>query len=152
MNDADAAVNPEAELPPAATAQQMDAWLAAGHYRSWTCETDVHAARPPSGHSPNRICSNALASAHGDGEYPVGAASVKELYDDAGRNVIGYAVARKLGAGGGESWYWYERLDGVGVVAAGKGDDGTPKRVCVRCHARAGSSTFGHDAVFTQVR
>lgn len=139
------------QLPPIGAAASIEEWLAAGHYKSWACEDAPHAARPPSGHSPNRICSNALASGHGAGEYPIGSASVKELYDDEGTRIVGYAVARKVGAGGGEAWHWFERLEGAGVIANGLGTEGTPKRVCARCHARAGAATFGHDQVFTQV-
>lgn len=141
----------EAELPPVGDAAALAAWLEGGAYRSWSCEEDAHAPRPPSGHSPNRVCSNRLASQHGAGEYPVGAASVKELFDDAGENVVGYAVARKMAAGQGEAWFWFEQI-GSNVIANGLGDTGTPKTVCARCHARAGTTSFGHDMVFTQVR
>ena len=137
------------EIPPT-TAEALDTWLATRAYASWTCESAPHASRPPSGHATNRICSNRALSTHEAGEYPIGAASVKELFDDAG-NVTGHAVATKVAAGGGESWYWYEKI-GDRVIAAGVGTSGTPKTVCTRCHLRAGDATFGHDLVFTQVR
>lgn len=140
------------ELPPTESAAALEAWIAGGYYKSWACEAMPHPSRPPSGHSPNRVCSNRTASAHDAGEYPVGAASVKELYDTTGQSIVGYAVARKMAVGGGESWYWYERLDSAGVIANGLGTSGTPKTVCAGCHKRAGTSTFGHDMVFTQVR
>ena len=53
--------------------------------------------------------SNQLARGGGTGELPVGAASVKEMYDDAGR-ITGYGAKRKVEAGGAAGWYWYERL------------------------------------------
>jgi hypothetical protein len=149
---ADAACSDVSQLPPTGSAAVIDTWLAAGYYKTWACEAAPHTARPPSGHSPNRVCSNSKASAHQTGEYPVGAASVKELYDDSRTRIVGYAVATKVATGGGEIWYWYERLDANGVIANGLGTSGVPKTVCTRCHNRAGTSTFGHDMVFTQVR
>ncbi|MFO0737294.1 MAG: hypothetical protein U0270_15495 [Labilithrix sp.] len=139
------------ETPPVDSADSLDAWLARGAYRGWRCETSAHPSRPPSGHAQNRICSNLALSEHGGGEFPVGAVSVKELFDDSGTTVTGHAVAVKVAPGaGGAAWYWYEKVDGR-LIAAGTGDTGTPKTVCTRCHARAGAATFGHDMVFTQV-
>ncbi len=130
----------------------IHAWIAEGHYKRWRCEDAAHDSRPPSGHSPNRICSNAVASAHDAGEYPVGAVTFKELYSDDASQIVGYALAVKVAPGGGEAWHWFEELDGR-VIANGRGDTGTPKRVCVGCHKRAGTTvSFGHDLVFTQVR
>lgn len=147
--EVDAADDPE--LPPLDSAAAIDRWIAKGYYRSWACEASAHDSRPPSGHSPNRICSNAKLASHGAGEYPRGAATVKELYDDAGTSIVGYAVATKVGPGAGESWHWYERL-GTRIVANGLGNAGPARTICTRCHLRAGPATFGHDLIFTQVR
>ncbi len=76
---------------------------------------------------------------------------MKELFDDAGENVVGHAVAVKIADGQGEAWYWFEQI-GSRVIANGPGDAGPARSVCVRCHNRAGTTLFGHDMVFTQVR
>ncbi len=139
------------QLPPQG-AEAMKVWLAEGHFEGWKCEA-VHDARSPSPHGRNRVCSNDLASAHTEGEYPVGAASVKELFDASG-NILGHAVSVHVVAGTtGASWYWYEVLGGS-VAADGLGDAGVPLQVCVGCHADAGGDAMhsGHDFVYTQVK
>lgn len=145
-------LEPDPQTPPQSAAA-VASWIAEGHYQGWHCEPESHEARPPSPHGVNRVCSNDLASAHGSGEYPVGAASVKELFDDEGTNVVGHAVSLHVSAGpSGATWYWYEQLTS-GVVADGLGDEGTPRTVCVGCHQGAGSDAAhsGHDLVYTQV-
>jgi len=141
------------DLPATGAEADIKAWLALGEYEkgNWKCEAAPHAARSPSPHGTNRICSNATLSGHGAGEFPVGAAAVKEIYD--GANVTGYAMYRKLETGGGEAWYWYEELAGS-TVANNTGDLGTARSVCVGCHAGAGSDAMhpGHDQVYTQVK
>lgn len=126
---------------PARGSEDATTWLAAGLYRSWNCEPAAHPARGFSPHGANRICSNAaLVASTGPGPYPVGAAAVKEIFDDAGAIRL-YAVYRKVAAGeGGDSWYWYEGK-GDDVVANGEGDD-----TCTGCHSRA-----ERDFVFTVV-
>lgn len=144
-----------AELPATGTDVDVRAWLAKGDYKAgtWKCEPEPHPARSPSPHGMNRICSNMTLSAHGAGEFPVGSAAVKELYDDAGKEILGHAVYRKLTAGGGESFYWWEDMKGS-VVANNLGDKGSAKTICVGCHAGAGSDAMhsGHDQVYTQVK
>lgn len=151
-----------AQLPPRGRVA-VEAWLASGAYRMWHCEPTPHAARSPSPHGINRICSNAALSAHaGSGEYPVGSAAVKELYDAAGTAVVGYAVYTHVSAGTmGNNWYWYERVpltsgaphDANGTVADGIGDTGPAASICVGCHAATGVDAMhsGHDFVYTQV-
>lgn len=160
--DAGSESNPgSAELPPMGH-DDVEAWLAAGQYKAWTCESALHGQRAPSPHGKNRICSNDLLSKAGAGEYPVGAAAVKELYADDG-TLAGYAVSRHLSAGSsGGAWYWYERVpltspaphDSRGVVADGLGASGPAMSICVGCHAGAGTDAahFGHDFVYTQIR
>jgi hypothetical protein len=126
---------------PARGTDDMNAWLTAGHYKSWHCEAEPHPARPNSGHSANRICNNDVLHADdgSEGPFVVGAAAVKELYD--GDRIVGYAVYRKVTAGaGGASWYWYEAV-GEDIIANGTDDD-----TCTGCHARA-----GRDFVFTRL-
>jgi Cytochrome P460 len=152
----------DAQTPPTKGAE-VETWLAGGMYKTWKSEPAVHAARMPSPHGFNRIFVNdALASAAaGTGPFPMGSASVKELYDSATATTpIGYAVSLKLAAdsGAGANWYWYERFAGPGVVADGMGDAGPAKTICVSCHNAAGAdadhtpSPGARDQVYTPVR
>lgn len=138
------------QLPPKGKAA-LEAWLATEAYLAWHCEPAPHAAKQPSAHSGNRVCSNDLTAAWtGGGERPKGSASVKVLYDASLTKVVGHAVSLKeadaSNAGGG--WYWYERV-GTSVYA-----DGAGVSLCVGCHANAGTtSTSAHsgDYVYTAV-
>jgi hypothetical protein len=144
------------ELPPTSGEADLAPWLATGAYKKWSCEPAPHRASGASGHSKNRICSNGIIANHdpASGAWPVGAASVKELYD--GDRIVGYAVARKVTAGvardGGPTstgtdaaaWYWYERDDGT-LYADGLGTENAPKTLCGDCHSR------GTDFVYTAV-
>ncbi len=126
------------QVPPTGRAA-LEAWLATGAYQAWSCEDAPHPARPPGAHGENRICSNAAIAGTPAGALPVGAASVKELYEDGHPN--GYAVAIKLEAdsAGGDGWYWFENLGGT-IYA-----DGAGVSLCTGCHAG------GDDYVFTRV-
>jgi hypothetical protein len=147
-------------LPQGAAA--VEAWLAKGEYEDWQCESEIHEARSPSPHGFNRICSNDLIAsrATGRGDWPAGAAAVKELYASAdAKEPVGYAfyVKTEADSAGGDNWYWYERLPQDGVVADGMGDKGSAKKICVGCHVAAGSdpahtpSKGGRDQVYTPV-
>jgi hypothetical protein len=134
------------DAPPAASQippqgrRLLDPWLAAGHYKSWRCEVGVMNPRAGSPHGRVRICSNDLASRHGSGPYPVGAASVKEIY--YGNRIGVFAVSLKVAPGtGGSTWYWYEQNDMEGVGAPG----------CAGCHSRA-DRQGGNDHVYIQVK
>jgi hypothetical protein len=151
--DDDMKAGATAQTPPMGAAS-LEAWLAQKHHQSWRCETAPQDGQPPSPHGRKRICSNSVLSAHGSGEYPVGAAAVKELYDGSGA-IAGYAVSHHIRAGkDAGSWYWYKRPPGMGVVADGTGDSGSAKDVCVGCHMAAGSDAAhpGHDFVYIQVK
>jgi hypothetical protein len=137
------ASNADAQTPPTGESA-LAGWLGQKMYNTWKCEQAPHDARAPSPHGTNRICSNDLLSKSVGGEFPVGAAAVKELYD--GGNIVGYAVYRKVAKGGGDSWYWFEKVSGD-LKADGVGSSGPPKDVCVGCHSHA-----PNDFVFTQVR
>lgn len=132
----------DAQTPPTTDQVALDAWLAAGTYKSWNCEPAAHEARPGSGHDRNRICTNTLQSTHSStAAFPVGAASVKELIDDQG-NVEGYGLyVRAEDGDGGEKRFWYEIIGGD-VIAIGYGHT-----TCTGCHSQAPK-----DYVFTQVR
>jgi len=155
----------ETKVPPTDGHDAMQAWLMAGHYKSWKCETGVQEPITISPHGKQRICSNGILSAHTEAtEYPVDSSAVKELYDEAGAKIVGYAVYRHVKAGpDGGSWYWYEQLpldhpakpDPVtGVIADGLGDSGNAMSICVGCHMGTGSDADhpGHDFVYEQIK
>jgi hypothetical protein len=108
----------------------------------------------------NRVCSNSLLSATADdADYPVGSASVKEMFDPAGRELVGYAIyVRVHPEDAGDSWFWYEvGEEGEGEHEEGpgehhgKGDEGAVAGFgiaeCVACHGAAAKPY-----VWTQVR
>lgn len=116
------------ELPPQGQAA-LEAWLKAGHYKGWACEDGIHDKRFNGAHGRHRICSNRLLKESLDGPYPVGAASVKEMFE-ADDRFNGFAVGVKVAPGlEGSSWYWYERTgtsptsrpvaDGIGAKLCG---------------------------------
>ena len=124
------------QRPPTDTTE-LAAWLSAGFYKDWVCEAAATAktngASAIHAHGNlNRVCSNlilAASSASADREFPEGAASVKEVYDQSGR-VTAFAVSVKVAArsDGGNGWFWSEG------TAAGKGLAG-----CIGCHSEAGA-------------
>jgi hypothetical protein len=148
------------QVPPVTSPQEIDAWLAAGHFRTWACE------KTPSsgiGHNLNTICSNeilvrARASA---AEYPVDSASVKEMYDASGTKVIAVSMSRHTRIGNsGDAWFWFQRAfpgsgiaaDENGLVANSWGD--SPRAApCSGCHRAAGidANHSGHDFVYNVV-
>ena len=150
----------DAQTPPQGGVATMKTWLATNDYKKWHCEAAEHASKEPSPHGFNRICSNdKLAGAGAMGNFPVGSAGVKELWDKMGGKIIGYAVYVKTEAdsAGGANWYWYEDNPTLnpmgGVVADGFGTSGNAKDICVGCHVKAASgfAATARDFVFTQV-
>jgi hypothetical protein len=146
------------QTPPQGTQAEVQAWIDLGYYKGagWKCEASAHAGVFGSPHGGNRICNNAALSSTATGVYPVGSASVKELYiaqtdggiaPDAG--IIGFAVNRKVTAGASTptSWYWFEVVNGGQIV------NGTSAVGCTGCHAAAGTDAAhpGRDYVYTQV-
>jgi len=154
-------VGDEQTPPTKGDATAMRKWLDAGHYNKWQCESEAHPPRGPSSHHMNRSCSNNLISSFSrtkEDERPAGSAAVKEFWDQG--KVYGHAVYVKTAAksDGGDSWYWYVEIDGMGVLANGLGSqDATAKKACAACHAAAGSDTAhttskrSGDFVYTQV-
>ena len=140
----------DSQTPPTGAASAVAQWLSEGAYRNWHCEPIETAGSAVSPHGAHRVCSNDKLSKHsGAGEFPAGAANVKEFYDAVGGVVIGHAVALHSRAGlAGDSWYWYEDRDGTGATS-----NGAAVPYCVNCHSKAGSYSgpAGHDFVFTQV-
>jgi hypothetical protein len=158
------------EQTPPMGREAIEEWLAAGMFKSWAAEPAIHPSRSPSPHGFNRIWSNDLIAqnATGTGDWPEGAAAVKELYASmTDTTPIGVAVYLKLkpDSAGGANWYWYERVpadhpaphDANGVVADGTGASGPAKMICVGCHGPAGTDAAhtptagGRDQVYTPV-
>jgi hypothetical protein len=133
--DLPAAAPPTPQRPPRGDQAAMEAWLAAGHYLTWHCETAISPPRPPGGHGRQRICSNDVLLASTSGPYPVDSASVKLMYgpmDQPNGFSVGLKVSEGLGA---FTWYWYERLGDVPTAPA-KSGVGIPD--CAVCHQLAG--------------
>ena len=129
------------QVPPTSSAMALEDWLKTGAYKAWACEAASHPARPGSAHAANRICSNMKLSTSTSGEYPVGSASVKELFNGAGA-IIGYAVGLRLKTGpADDSWFWYERVNTT-TYANGPG-----VALCANCHRNA-----PRDFIYTQVK
>lgn len=110
----------------------LQAWLAAGSYLSWPAESSTHPSTGPHFGNVRTFINPALDAslAAGNATHPVGAAAVKELYGDAGTDVLGYAVEVKVTDGSdGASWYWYEDFNGNNFA------DGTGVGLCTGCHS-----------------
>jgi hypothetical protein len=119
-------VEDDPELPPRGMAS-IERWLDAGHHRSWRCEVIARPAMPGSPHASARVCSNAALSAATGSALPVGAVSVKEMYDPSAK-LLGHAISRKMGDG---DWYWYEFHSSRLFV------DGHNTGSCPDCHGGA---------------
>ncbi len=131
------------QTPPEGDAALKE-WLAAGHHEDWACQPDITDGSPSSVHGRKRVCFNdALADTPTDIAYPIGAAAVKEIYDDedvrTGTTVLLKVKARDEAA----SWYWYER-SGDFVLT-----DSRDSIVCSGCHASA-RDEGGHEYVYNR--
>jgi hypothetical protein len=123
------------QRPPRGDQRAIEDWLAAGYYRAWRCESAISPPRLTGNHGRHRICSNDLLLASTSGAYPVGAASVKELFTLAdGPN--GFALGLKVAEGEGpQTWYWYERRGTSATATPLAQDVGVPG--CAVCHGTA---------------
>lgn len=139
------------QVPPA-TSGGLDAWMASSPWMGWTCEPAPREARPSSPHQTVRVCENdVLTTARavgGTGDFPVGAAAVKEMYYQGAIWAVAIAVRGKPGIGG-DSWFWWRKvLDGTETPAITHADYGDA--FCAGCHAGAASGG-GRDFIFTSV-
>ncbi|MEM9492611.1 MAG: cytochrome P460 family protein, partial [Myxococcota bacterium] len=122
-------------------AAELLPFLEADEYRDFPAESAVHAQTNGSPHGMVRVFINQALDdslSAGNEAHPVGAASVKELYDGDGATLIGWAVMVKTAedSAGGQGWYWYEILNGQ-VIADDLGDT-----TCIGCHNAGGSDLF----------
>ncbi len=131
----DPALTPGPQTPPMGQAA-IEPWLAALHYQGWACETQISPVRLNGAHGRHRICSNQLVMGSTSGAFPVGAASVKELFD-SGDKPNGWAVGLKIAPGTGhDTWYWYERTGRLATLRPVA--DGVAAGNCgPSCHAKA---------------
>jgi len=95
----------------------------------WQCEPFVRDAILGSPHGAARVCSNAVLSTSQGDVLPIGAVSVKEIYD-AEHRLRAHAVSRKMGEG---DWYWYEYAFVTGRLHV----DGHNTGSCPDCHGAA---------------
>lgn len=121
--------------PPEPSLAAVESFLNQGLYKGWKCEprpvtrTD---GLPRAHGATNRICNNSAIADTAGTPFPVSAMSVKELYNTAGTQITGYAVAIRLATGdGGSNRYWYEKNNGS-LYADGQGVG-----LCVGCHSSA---------------
>ncbi|MBX2810727.1 MAG: hypothetical protein KTR25_02910, partial [Myxococcales bacterium] len=122
------------QVPPQGEAL-IDAWLAEGVYQQWACEDEPDLGRVEGPHGVNRVCSNDVIAQDTEGvaPWPAGAAAVKELYDEAGENLLGRIVYLKTKnySASGANWYWYAKSGDV------LGVDGLDVAGCTGCHVNA---------------
>ena len=118
-------------------------YLQEGAYKAFASETQVHPSAGPHGMVKTFLSSTLDASllAH-NGEHPVGAAAVKELYSSDGRDLIGWSVMVKTAdaSDGGKGWYWYEitsTTSGANPLANGNGVG-----LCTGCHGGTDNLDF----------
>lgn len=143
-----AALQPTAETPRVDSAvptntEALFKFLKDGAYESFASESAIHTSRGPHAKLgwPVRVYVDSKMESSlrsGAASHPAGAAIVKEMYDEQGTNLTGWAVMVKTSAqsDAGKGWFWYETLntqDHKAVVAAGNGISG-----CFACHS-AGS-------------
>ena len=125
---------PSAAVPTDASTLNM--YLQAGNYKSWAGEAAIHPAGGPHPTNVRSFANPILEAAMRQGgvtRFPIGSATVKELY--SGANVLnGWAVSVKTANDGKPGdWYWYEVLNvapNASPVANGNGISG-----CAGCHS-----------------
>ena len=138
---------PAAGLPPQEDPPALHAYLSSRSYGDWAAIPEPQMAVGPHGEF-DRVFVNptleAAMAAGGEGEFPVGSATVNEIYD-MNCQLRGWAVAVKIGQNGrppnnntftDAGWYWYETLnltDPTRFVASGKRSEQTA-RACFDCH------------------
>jgi hypothetical protein len=128
--DDEATGDPSVDQIPPTGRDALVPWLEGESYADWAAESAPHPSAGPHPSTVRTYFNDGLAqsAAAGHAEHPIGAATVKELFDGDGER-SGWAVMVKLEEGqGGDGWYWYE---GVGSAVYA---DGTGVGLCVGCH------------------
>lgn len=130
------------------SAGDLNAWLQKRAYTCWARESRVHSGVGPHGGNVrvylNAALDRSLSNPAPNGEHPVGAVAVKELFDGDATTLTGWAVGVKTqeSSDGGKGWYWYE----VFGTSPSPSDptEGQGVAVCSTCHAT------GKDFVLTK--
>ncbi|HVU00540.1 MAG TPA: hypothetical protein VHE30_02270 [Polyangiaceae bacterium] len=123
---------PMTAAPPPTESEALTAWLERGTYLNYEHESAIHPSAGPHG-SVRVFLGPELVKSLSDGEevHPVGAAAVKELYDDGTGALTGWAVSIKVaGDGVKEDWLWYERARASSAPSSNR--RGQP--ICASCH------------------
>ncbi len=114
-------------------------------------ESALHPSRGPHANfgSPVRVfmSDNVAASLEaGNDFHPVGSSIVKEMYEDDGETLQGWAVMVKTqsDSDGGNGWFWYEVTSTTDPTALGGGEAGNGIPLCTSCHGS------GSDYVLTK--
>lgn len=93
----------------------ITAAIATGDYTSWFGHESVQGPQGNSPHSQMKTFLNDTLKASVDAqntEHPVGSISIKELYNNDGSEITGYAYSEKVAAGtDADTWLWYEDLN-----------------------------------------
>lgn len=133
---------PVAGIPTDST--EMFTFLQSGTYKDWNAESKVHESEGPHGQVRTFVNAALVASMTADkDEHPVGGASVKELYDEDGTTLTGWAVMLKVAPGTSDkTWYWYEVFS---TTNGSKPIQGIAHSTCTDCHSS------GTDYVITSV-
>ena len=104
-------------------------------------ESAVHPSRGPHARfgSPVRVfLSDDLAAsmAQGNSSHPAGSSIVKEMYEDDGVTLEGWAVMVKTqdDTDQGNGWFWYEVTSTTDPTALGGGEAGNGIPLCTSCH------------------
>ena len=124
-------------------------FLKEGGYKNFTAkESAAHASRGPHAKFgwPVRVFLDSKMDASlkaGNVSHPAGASIVKEMYNEKGDRLMGWAVMVKTGADseGGKGWFWYETTDTSDAKKIVAGGNGVPG--CFGCHS------VGSDFVLT---
>ncbi len=132
--------NAPTEIPSSSGA--MFTYLACNGYQGFAAkESSVHASNTAHGSRVRVFINTALdqslsASA---AVHPMGAASVKELYESDGTTLRGWAAMVKVEDGNdGSNWYWYENAS----TDSNSPIEGKGNRTCTGCHFEGGRDYF----------
>ncbi len=128
------------------------AYLNDKEYESFAArESALHPSRGPhvTFGSPVRVFMNdeIVASLNsGSSSHPAGSSIIKEMYEDDGETLMGWAVMVKTQAesDGGNGWFWYEVTSTTDPTALGGGQAGNGIPLCTSCHGS------GRDFVLTK--
>lgn len=109
-------------------------------YSTFAAESMMHPSSGPHGQVRTFVSDKITAAVVQGSAFPIGAATVKELFTSDG-TLRGWAVSVKVNDEGGvEDWYWYENFS---VTQNQPVADGTDETLCSGCHMA------GQDMVLT---